>query len=65
LQVDQARLDAYRTMPPAVVAGLAMQELASKLQKIEHLNLGPDMLGPLLAGLMSAGTRKLEADGGR
>jgi hypothetical protein len=48
-----------------VVAGLAMQELAGKLQKIEHLNLGPDMLGPLLAGLMSAGTRKLEADGGR
>jgi regulator of protease activity HflC (stomatin/prohibitin superfamily) len=65
LQVDQARLDAYRTMPPAVVAGLAMQELAGKLQKIEHLNLGQDMLGPLLAGLMSAGTRKLEADGDR
>ena len=65
LNVDRARLDAYRTMPPAVIAGLAAQELASKLQKIEHLNLGPDMLGPLLAQLMNAGTRKLEADGGR
>ena len=65
LHIHQARLDAYRTMPPAVVAAMAAQALAAKLQRIEHLNVAPDMFGPLLAGLLSAGARKLEADGGR
>jgi regulator of protease activity HflC (stomatin/prohibitin superfamily) len=65
LTLDMARLDAYRTMPPALVAALAVQELAGKLQKIEHLNLTPDLLGPMLAGLVGAGTRHLDAERGK
>jgi regulator of protease activity HflC (stomatin/prohibitin superfamily) len=62
--VERDRLDIYRTMPPAVLAGLAAQELAGKLQKIEHLNLSPDLLGPLLQQLLEAGTRRLDRPGG-
>jgi regulator of protease activity HflC (stomatin/prohibitin superfamily) len=58
--IDRERLDIYRTMPPAVLAALAMQEVAGKLQRIDHLNLSPDLLGPLVADLLAAGTRKLE-----
>jgi len=59
LDLDRARLEAYRTMPPAVLAALALQEVAGKLTTIQHLNLTPDMLGSLLNGLVEAGTRKL------
>jgi hypothetical protein len=58
-------LETYRTMPPAVLAALAAQELAGKLQRIDHLNLSPDLLGPLLGNLMEAGTRRLEQGGGK
>jgi regulator of protease activity HflC (stomatin/prohibitin superfamily) len=64
LGIDRERLDSYRTMPPSLVAALAMQELAGKLQKIEHLNLTPDLLAPLLSGLLAAGTRRLETPAG-
>jgi hypothetical protein len=43
-----------------VLAALAMQEVAGKLQRIDHLNVSPDLLGPLVADLLAAGTRKLE-----
>jgi hypothetical protein len=46
-------------MPAAVLAGLAAQELAGKLQRIEHLNITPELLGPLLANLLEAGTKRL------
>jgi len=58
--VERERLDAYRDMPPAVLAAQAAQELAGKLQKIEHLNVTPDLLGPLLQRLVDAGARRLE-----
>jgi len=45
--------------------GLAAQELAGKLRRIDHLNLTPDMFGPMLADLMRAGTDRLEAKGTR
>ena len=51
-------------MPPAVLAALAARELAGKLQRIDHLNLGGDALGPLLTELASAGTRALAAKSG-
>jgi regulator of protease activity HflC (stomatin/prohibitin superfamily) len=60
VHAESARMDVYRQMPTNVMLGLAAQELASKLQKIEHLTLSPDMLGPLLTNLVTAGTRKLE-----
>ena len=48
----------------SVTLGLAARELAGKLQKIEHLNLSPDLLGPSLLNLMNLGAKRLEpADG--
>jgi regulator of protease activity HflC (stomatin/prohibitin superfamily) len=65
--VDGARVDGerermaiYRDMPLSVSMGLAARELAGKLHTIEHLNLSPDMLGPSLLNLLSAGTKRLE-----
>jgi len=39
--------------------------VAAKLPTIEHLNITPDLIGPLLTGLVEAGTRRLEAEGKR
>jgi len=57
--LEKERLDAYRTMPANVIAGLAAQELAGKLQRIDHLNITPELLGPLFANLLEAGTKRL------
>jgi len=59
-RAEAARLDAHSKLPPAVVVGIALRELASKLEKIDHVNLSPDLLGPLMQDLLSAGTRRLE-----
>jgi regulator of protease activity HflC (stomatin/prohibitin superfamily) len=58
--LERALLETYRTMPPMVLMGLAAKELGSKLRRIDHLNLGPDSLGPLLTNLLQAGTEHLE-----
>ncbi|MBI5446830.1 MAG: band 7 protein [Deltaproteobacteria bacterium] len=65
--VEQARVEAerekmqiYREMPLGVLLGLAAQELAEKLQTIEHLNITPDLLGPLFTGFVEAGARYLD-----
>jgi regulator of protease activity HflC (stomatin/prohibitin superfamily) len=60
LGIERERLEIFRTMPPAVLAGLAARELAGKLTRIDHLAIAPDTLGPLLANLLEAGTRRLE-----
>ena len=57
--LERAKLDAYRTMPPMVLMGLAAQELGKKLQRIDHLNLSPDFLQSTLTNLMEAGTQKM------
>ena len=57
---ERERMAVYRDLPTPVILGLAAQELAGKLQKIEHLNLSPDLLGPMLQSLMQAGTKRLE-----
>ena len=59
-QAEREKLEVYRNLPSGVLLGLAAQTLAGKLQSIEHLNLSPDSLAPLLTSLLSAGTRKLE-----
>ena len=56
LALDRERMDAHRTMPPAVLVALAAQELAGKLQRIEHLTITPDMLAPLMAALTERAT---------
>lgn len=61
VRAESDRLAAYRDLPQHVLIGMAAQEFAAKLQRIDHINVGPDMLGPVLADLVRAGTRKLES----
>ncbi len=61
-EAESARMEIYRGMPAPVMAGLAARELAGKLQKIDHLNISPELLGPSLLRLLSAGTSKLEGE---
>lgn len=61
-ETERARMGAYKDLPGTVLWSLAARELAGKLERIDHLNLSPEMLGPLLANLMEAGTRRLGAD---
>ena len=57
---EAARMAIYRDLPTQVLVGLAAQELAGKLQRIDHLNVTPELFGPLLGNLIQAGTKHLE-----
>ena len=59
---ERARMEIYRAMPSSAMLGLAAQELAGKLEKIEHLTVSPELLGPLFTQLVQAGTRRLEGE---
>jgi len=61
-RAEQQRMEIYRDLPSNVLVGLAVRELAGKLERIEHLNLAPESLSPLLTSLMTTGLRKLEAE---
>lgn len=50
---ERERMAIYREFPADRLLGLAAQELAAKLQKVEHLNVTPDLLGMLLSSLKS------------
>lgn len=58
---EGARLALYRDLPQAVIIALAAQSFAEKLNKIEHLSVTPELLGPLLGDLVRAGTGKLSS----
>ncbi len=60
IETDKARWETYRTVPPAVLVGLAARELAGKLKNIEHVSITPDLLGDGLLGLLEAGTSRLK-----
>ena len=62
MSLERERMEAYKGLPSAVLATLAARELAGKLPAIEHLNITPDLIGPLLTGLLEAGTRRLETE---
>ena len=61
-RAERERMEIYRQLPADVLIGLAARELAGKLERIDHLNLAPDTLSPLLTSLMTAGRRKLESE---
>ncbi len=61
VEVERVRMEIMREVPVASMMGLAARELATKLRRIDHLNLAPDALGPMLQALMDAGTKRLEA----
>ncbi|MEN0062908.1 MAG: SPFH domain-containing protein [Myxococcota bacterium] len=58
--MEQARMEVYRGLPAPVLLGLAARSLAENLTHIEHLNVSPELLGPVLTDLLRAGTQKLE-----
>jgi regulator of protease activity HflC (stomatin/prohibitin superfamily) len=58
-EAERARMDVYKAVPPATLLGLAARRLAGKLERIDHLNVSPEMLGPMLLDLLHAGTRSL------
>lgn len=60
VEAERERMAIYRDFPADRLLGLAAQELAGKLQKIEHLNLTPELIGPMLTSLIGAGTKRLE-----
>ena len=60
---EKERMAAYETLPAGVVFALALQELAGKLQKIEHLNITPDVLQTSLGDLFGAGAQRLRQTG--
>jgi regulator of protease activity HflC (stomatin/prohibitin superfamily) len=51
VELEAARMAIYAPLPQHVLLGLAAQELARKLQSIEHVRIEPDTLQNLLAGL--------------
>lgn len=61
---DRERMAMYKDIPANVVFALALQELAGKLQRIEHINITPDILKTNLADLFGAGAQALQTMGG-
>jgi regulator of protease activity HflC (stomatin/prohibitin superfamily) len=59
VESEKERMDIYRDLPTSVSIGLAARELAGKLEKIEHLNISPDLFGPSLLNLMNLGAKRL------
>jgi len=54
------RMGVYENLPANVVFALALQEVAGKLKKIEHINITPDVLQTNLADLFGAGAQSLQ-----
>jgi len=61
VDAEKARMEIYQDIPTHVMMGLAAREFAGKLERIDHLNLSPELFGPMLTDLIEAGTRRLEA----
>jgi regulator of protease activity HflC (stomatin/prohibitin superfamily) len=59
--IEKERIAAYGALSPAALMALAAREFADKIERIEHVNLSPDMLSPFLADLASAGAARLKA----
>jgi regulator of protease activity HflC (stomatin/prohibitin superfamily) len=53
-EAEQQRMAVYRDLPPAVLLGLAAQQLAGKLETIEHVNITPDLLASVLGEFRKA-----------
>lgn len=69
LALEKERIAAYGALPPNALLALAAREFAAKIERIEHLNISPDMLSPFIADLAAAGAARLTsgatAEGGR
>ena len=63
--LEKERIAAYGALPPTAMLALAAREFAEKIERIEHLNISPDMLSPFIADLAAAGAASLKAGAGR
>lgn len=45
--MEKVRINAIAAVPPAVLFALAAQEFARKVERIDSLNVSPDMLASL------------------
>lgn len=59
-EAEQQHIAVYRDLPPAILLGLAAQQLAGKLETIEHVNITPDLLATVL-GEFRKGPALIEA----
>lgn len=59
---EKDRMAIYEKAPIPVLYGMAARELAGKLERIDHLNLGDASLAPLLGSFLQTGIRNLEAN---
>jgi regulator of protease activity HflC (stomatin/prohibitin superfamily) len=50
-EAERAHVDIYEKIPAQVLLGLAAREFAGKLDRIEHLNVTPDLLAALVGEL--------------
>ena len=55
LEAERERVGIFRDAPPGVLLGLGLQELAGKIQTIQHLNLTPDLLRETFAQFLRDG----------
>ena len=59
--IERERFLTYAATPAAILTAVAARDLAGKIERIDHLNISPELFGPLLANLVEAGTKKLQA----
>ncbi len=61
VEAEKGRMEAYGSLPAEIAWALAAKEVARHLESIDHINLTPDLLAPLLGRLVEAGAHKLES----
>ena len=64
VDAESARMAIYRDLPSSVLLGLAAKDLAGNLPDIDHLNVTPEVLGPILTNLVGAVTKRVENGNG-
>jgi len=55
-EAEHAHIAVYRDLAPAVLFGLAAQQLAGKLDTIEHVNVTPDLLAAVMGEVRKGNT---------
>ena len=60
IEAERLRMEITKQLPTEVLYALAARELAGKLDKIDHLHISPELLGPMLTQLVSGATKRLE-----
>lgn len=61
-EAEAGHMAVFRDLPAHVLVGLAAREFATKLEKIEHLNVTPDLIATVLRELGGRGAAALPAE---